>query len=75
MLVEPEPVVILDEPIVNSSTEPNIEISLRRSQPIRRPTISYDYIYLHENDFKIGQSKHSNSLPTLCLILTVTIGL
>lgn len=53
--VEPKPIVITNDPIVNQPIEPNVEVLLRRSQRIRSPAISDDYVYFCDNDFNIGQ--------------------
>lgn len=46
-----EPITLdLHQPI-----EPIIDIDLRRSQRVRRPTLLDDYGYLHENEFNIDQ--------------------
>lgn len=59
--IEPEYIIILDESVVNHPTEPITEVPLRRLQHIKRPEISYGYIYLHESDFNIGQSNGPSS--------------
>lgn len=47
MPVEPEHVVISNDPIVNQPAKMNIEM------PLRRLAISDDYVYLHDSDFQI----------------------
>lgn len=52
-IVEPEHVIIPNDPIVYEPAEPNVEIPSRKSKGIRRPLLFFDYVYLHERDFKI----------------------
>lgn len=59
--VEPKPVLIPNDPTVNQPAKLNVEISLRRWQHIRRPTLFDDHVYLHESDSNIGKSSYPNS--------------
>lgn len=56
-IVEFEPVIVLNDPVVNQPPiQPNVESIWRRSQHIRRPALSDDYTYLYESDFNIDQA-------------------
>lgn len=45
----------------NQPLEADIEMPFRRSQMIRRPKYRFDYVYLHEIDFYIGQANNPDS--------------
>lgn len=43
--VEPEPVILHEEPVVDQRTKPITEIPLKRSHHVRRPIILDDYVF------------------------------
>lgn len=58
---KPQPATDPIDPVVDQPVELGIVIPLRRYEQNRRPAISDDYVYSHENDFNISQAKD----PTL----------
>lgn len=60
-ILEPQPITVPIDPTIDQSTEPDKEIPSRRSQRIKTPALSNDYIYLNESDINFGQANDPNN--------------
>lgn len=52
--IEPKPFIITNDSAVSQHAKPNIEIPLRGSQRIRRPTLSDYYVYLQRSKLSMN---------------------
>lgn len=73
-IVESEPVIVPNDPVINQPIETNVEIPLGRFQRIKKPALLDDCVYLHESDSNLVKPMIRSPLMKQFPVQTVITG-